>query len=192
MLTLGKLRGNVRMFKACTGMPLQQFDILLANVEKAYPDGETKRLSRKSRKRGIGAGRRHSLDMPKRVLALLVHYRTYATQDVLAALFKVGQATISRSIDQVAPTVRQSAPIPAKICAESRKTSGMDELEGMFPGLPCLTDASEQQIQRPKRKDMEKVPLFGQGPRTHLQGAVHDNVGRVDSPQRQALPGIQA
>ena len=120
MLTLGKLRGNVRMFKACTGMPLQQFDILLANVEKAYPDGETKRLSRKSRKRGIGAGRRHSLDMPKRVLALLVHYRTYATQDVLAALFEVGtRPRYPVPIDQVAPTVRQSAPIPAKICAES-------------------------------------------------------------------------
>ena len=36
-------------------MSLQQFDILLANVEKAYPDEEIKRLSRKSRKRGIGA-----------------------------------------------------------------------------------------------------------------------------------------
>ena len=87
MLTLEKLRGNVRMFKACTGMSLQQFDILLANVEKAYPDEEIKRLSRKSRKRGIGAGRRHSLDLPKRVLALLIYYRTYATQDVLAVLF---------------------------------------------------------------------------------------------------------
>ena len=35
MLTLEKLRGNVRMFKARTGMSLQQFDILPANAEEA-------------------------------------------------------------------------------------------------------------------------------------------------------------
>ena len=81
-----------------------------------------------------------------------------------------GQATISRSIDQIALIVRQSVPIPAKIYAESRKISSMDELEDMFPGLLCLTDASEQQIQRPKRKDMEK---------SHYSGKAHRHTSKV-------------
>ena len=64
----------------------------------------------------------------------------------------------------------QSVPIPAKIYAESRKISSMDELEDMFSGLLCLTDASEQQIQRPKRKDMEK---------SHYSGKAHRHTSKV-------------
>ena len=39
--------------------------------------------------------------------------------------------------------------------------SALEELEELFPQLVCLTDASEQKIQRPKRKDMEKSHFSG-------------------------------
>ena len=39
------------------------------------------------------------------LMLLLFYYRTYVTQDVAAEVFGVGQATVSRSIDQIAPVV---------------------------------------------------------------------------------------
>ena len=71
------------------------------------------------------------------------YYRTYATQDVAAEVFGVGQATVSRSIDQIAPVVRQCIPIPAKIHDRAKRVSTLDELEEILPRLRCLIDASE-------------------------------------------------
>ena len=43
------------------------------------------------------------------------HLRTYATQDVAAGVFGVSQTAVSRSIDQIAPVVRQCIVIRLKI-----------------------------------------------------------------------------
>ena len=111
---------------------------------------------KRPRRRAIGAGRRFVLDLRNRVLLLLFYYRTYATQDVAAEVFGVGQATVSRSIEEAAPVVRQCVPAPARIHDRTKRASTLEELEEILPGLRCLIDASERQVQRPKRKDMEK------------------------------------
>ena len=138
--------------------------MLFAKVEKAHPEAERERLSKRPRRRAIGAGRRFALDLRNRVL-LLFCYRTHATQDVAAEVFGVGQATVSRSIDQIAPVVRQCIPIPARIHDRAKRASTLEELEDILPRLRCLIDASEQQVQRPKRKDMEKSHYSGKAGR---------------------------
>ena len=80
---------------------------------------------------------------------------------VLDGTSGITEATVSRSIDQIAPVVRQCIPIPAKIHDRAKRSSTLEELEGILPGLRCLIDASEQQMQRPKRKDMEKSHCSG-------------------------------
>ena len=165
MLSYAKLSGNARRFKTIMGMSLQEFDLLLAKVEKTHPETERDRLSKRPRKRAIGAGRRFALDLRGRVMLLLFYYRTYVTQDVAAEVFGVGQATVSRSIDQIAPVVRQCIPIPARIHDRAKRASTLEDLEEILPGLRCLIDASEQQVQRPKRKDMEKSHYSGKAGR---------------------------
>ena len=49
MLSYTKLAGNARRFKTLMGMSLQEFNLLLAKVEKAHP--ETERLSKRPRGR---------------------------------------------------------------------------------------------------------------------------------------------
>ena len=104
-------------------------------------------------------------------------FLVYATQDVAAEVFGVGQVTVSRSIEQVAPLVRQCVPIPAKIHDRVKRASTLEELEEILPGLRCLVDASEQPIQRPKRKDMEKSHYSGKAGRhtAKVQYAVNTN-----------------
>ena len=165
MLGFDKLASNARRFKMLMGMSPQKFDLLLVKVEKMYPEEERKRLSKRSRQREIGAGRRFALSLRERILLLLFYYRTYATQDVAAEVFGVGQATVSRSIEQIAPVVKKCMPIPAKLYARSKRVSTVEELEELFPGLVALVDASEQPIQRPKRKDMEKSHYSGKAGR---------------------------
>ena len=79
MLSYTKLAGNARRFKALMGMSLQEFDLLFAKVVKIYPEEERKRLSKRSRQREIGAGRRFALSVRDRTLLFLFYYRTYAT-----------------------------------------------------------------------------------------------------------------
>ena len=88
------------------GMSIREFEFLLAKIEGMYPGEERKRLSKRPRQRAIGAGRRFALDLRNLVLLLLFYYRTYATQDVAAEVFGMGQATASRSMEQIAPIVR--------------------------------------------------------------------------------------
>ena len=56
-------------------------------------------------------------------------------------------------------------PIPAKIHDRVKRISTLEELEEILPGFRCLIDASEQQMQRPKRKDMEKSHYSGKAGR---------------------------
>ena len=146
-------------------MSLQEFNLLFAKVEKAHPEAERERLSKRPRRRAIGIGRRFALGLRNRVLLLLFYYGTYATQDVAAEVFGVGQATVSRSIDQIAPVVRQCIPIPGKIHDRAKRASTLEELEEILPRLRCLIDASEQQVQRPKREDTEKSRYSGKAGR---------------------------
>ena len=90
MLSYTKLSGNARRFKTIMGMSLQEFDLLLAKVEKTHPEAERDRLSKRPRKRAIGAGRRFAPDPRSRVMLPPFHYGTYATQDVAAEVFGVG------------------------------------------------------------------------------------------------------
>ena len=198
MLGFDKLAGNARRFKMLMGMSLQEFDLLFVKVEKMYPEEERKRLSKRSRQREIGAGRRFVLSVRERILLLLFYYRTYATQDVTAEVFGVGQATVSRSIEQIAPVVKKCVPIPAKLYARFKRVSTVEELEELFPGLVALVDASEQPIQRPKRKDMEKSHFSGKAGRhtaktqytVNMHGLIIHNT-RHSTGMRTRLQGVQ-
>ena len=165
MLGFDKLASNARRFRMLMGMSLQEFDLLLTKMEKMYPEEERRRLSKRSRQREIGAGRRFVLGVRDRILLLLFYYRTYATQDVAAEVFGVGQAAVPRSIEQVAPVVKKCVPIPAKPYAGFKRVSTVEELEELFPGPVALVDASEQPIQGPKRKDMENAHFSGKAGR---------------------------
>ncbi len=161
MMSYEKLVKNTRRFRAITGMSAKEFDLLVSKVEKKYPRAEKKRLSRENRVRAIGAGRRFALNVRDQVMLLLFYYRTYCTQDVAAVMFEIGQASVSRSITHIEPILKLCIPIPSKIHDKMQRISSIEELEEILPGLRCLVDASEQKIQRPGRKDMEKSHYSG-------------------------------
>ena len=67
--------------------------------------------------------------------------------------------------------------------------STLEELEELFPQLVCLTDASEQQIQRPKRKDMEKSHYSGKVGRHTAKVQYTTNVHGLIARKTRHSPG---
>ncbi len=123
--------------------------------------------AKKDRKRDIiGAGRPIALNLKESLLLSLFYYRTYVTQDVASAMFGIGQASVLRTIDRIAPVLKGCLSIPEKIYSGTKRISSVEELMNVLPELVCLTDASEQKICRSKRKDMEKSHYSGKA-RTH-------------------------
>ena len=165
MLTYEKALRSPRTFKAMAGMSPQQFDSLYAEVAKLYGEAEFARLNSKSRKRGVGAGRRFALDLQERPFMLLFYYRTHTTQILVGLVFGVGQATVSRDIANPGPTVRRCVPLPGKMHMAANKAKAVEDLEEIIPGLAVLIDASEQPVYRPQDDRTQKKYYAGKAKR---------------------------
>lgn len=165
MLTYEKAIRSPKVFKALTGMSPQQFDSLYEDVEKLHGAARRARLSSKPRERGIGAGRPNALGLKEQLIMLLSYYRTYMTQNVEGLLFGTGQATVSRTITDLEPTVRRCIPIPQKVYAAANKARTLEDLEEIIPGLALLIDASEQGICRPADDETQKKHYSGKAKR---------------------------
>ena len=57
---------------------------------------------------------------------------TSVSEGERAEVFGVGQATVSRSIDQIAPVVRQCIPIPARIHDRAKRPRPLRSLRRSF------------------------------------------------------------
>lgn len=157
MLGYAKLSRCPSIFRSFTGLDLSEFDSVYAEVEKVYSSFEEKRLSRRERKREIGAGHPFKLDLRDRLLVLLIYYRLYVTSTLLGFLFDLGQTNVLKDIRMIEPAVREVLPLPAKVYGKKRKLRTIEELEELFPGFKALIDATEQEIPRPKEKRKRKT-----------------------------------
>ena len=125
---------NARAFRTTVGMSLQQFDFLIRDVEKAYPEAEQKRLDRPGRKRGVGAGRPFALHLWGMVLPALMYYRIYLIQDGMTHLFGIGQVSIFTNIGKIAPTIWACLLVPRDVYEKAKKYT-IEGLNEFFPGL---------------------------------------------------------
>ncbi len=110
-------------------MSSQQFDSMYAEVAKLYGEAEFARLNSRSRKRGVEAGCRFALGLREILFMLLFYYRTYVTQILVRLVFGVGQATVSRDIANLEPTVRRCVSLPEKMHMAATKAKTIEDLE---------------------------------------------------------------
>lgn len=161
MLSYIGLSRSQSTFRSFTGLEVPEFDFLYSRVEGAYPSYEERRLSRKDRKREIGAGRPFKLPLRDRLLMLLVYYRLYVTSTLLGYLFDLGQTNILKDIRMLEPPVRECVPLPKKVNRITRRLRTIEEVEEFFPGFKAFIDATEQEIPRPKNSVKRKTHYSG-------------------------------
>ena len=141
MKTHRNLRKKPATFRLLTGLSVPEFDKLLARLEIAAAAKRDRRNSRPGRQRKPGGGRHHALDLGGRLTLMLVYYRTYISQEFLGFLFGIDKGTACRAIQEIALLLTGVFRIP-----ERRVAIGTDEIAEAF------VDATEQPIQRPKRR----------------------------------------
>jgi len=114
-MSYARLSKKPLLFRSFTGLEILEFDIICANIESRYNEYERKRLSKRKRQRGVGAGRPFKLKTKERLLMLLVYYRLYITYTLSGFLFDLDQSNVCRDISILEPLVKRCIPLPKKI-----------------------------------------------------------------------------
>ena len=171
-----KLAKKQKQFLSITGVTPQQFDSLSKEIQKQYKITEAKRLSKKERKRDIGAGHKFNHSLKDRILMLLMYYRMYTTYDLLGMIFDLDKSNVMRDIKYLEPAVKKSIPIPAKKYADSKKLKSLEDIQQLFPELIAITDGTEQPIPRPKDKKKKKTHYSGKKKKHTVQNQITINL----------------
>lgn len=101
-------------FMRLTGLAVGRFRALLAEVEPLLARAERKRLNRRERQRGIGAGNAYDLPLCDRLLMTLIYYRTYVSQEFLGYLFDLDAGKLCRNMARLRPVLAQVFRIPER------------------------------------------------------------------------------
>lgn len=161
MLNYKWLSRRPLIFRSFTGLEVPEFDSLYLRMEVLYPKYEVERLSRKDRKRKIGAGRPFKLPLKGRFLMFLIHYRLYISSTLTGFLFGLDQSNVLKNIRILEPLVKECIPIPKKLYERAKRARTVEEVEEYFPGFKAFIDATEQEIPRPKDKRKRRSHYSG-------------------------------
>jgi hypothetical protein len=151
ILRYGFLSQHPRVFRAMTGLEVVAFRALYAELLPAFADAERARLSRRPRRRAIGAGRRFDLGPRDQLLATVVWLRQYPTNEALAYFFGVSDSTVSRAISRWLPLLEQAGTDTFRLPDPGRKhRRQVEAVLADQPALLVLVDTFEQPVQRAK------------------------------------------
>jgi hypothetical protein len=163
MLTYKKLFNNPGKLLRFTGLNPFQFETLTKRLEPLWIKAEQERLTRNSRKRSIGAGRKYHLStIEDKLLLMLVFYRTAVTYEFLGWVFNLDASNVCRLIRRLTPLLEQAAdPILLfalkDILKKRKKIRTWEEFVRKYPDLfELVIDSTEQKRKRPTNKRKQK------------------------------------
>jgi hypothetical protein len=130
-------------------------------MDSKYEEYERRRLSKRKRKRDVGAGRPFKLKPRERLLMLLVYYRLYITYALSGFLFDLDQSNVFRDLTILESLLKECIPLPKKIYKRTKRLRTIEEVEQYFPGFKAFIDSTEQEIPRPKNKRKRKSYYSG-------------------------------
>ncbi len=160
-MTYSKLSKKPNLFRAFTGLRIEEFDRLYKTIESKYEEYENERLDRPDRKRAFGQGRKFKLELLNRLIMLLVYYRLYITHSLTGFLFDLDQSNVHINIWHLEPLVKNCLPLPKRVHKKIKRIGDINELLKYFPAMKAFLDATEQEIPRPKNKRRRKSYYSG-------------------------------
>lgn len=140
------LKRRPKTFRKLTGLTIEKFEELLHRFQPLYHESEERRLYKPNRQRARGGGRNQELSLEDKLVMLLMYYRLYLTHEFLGFLFNLHNSNVSRHFNQLQPVLAQVFCIPTQRIPLSEVEVTEEQLVELF------IDATEQQIQRPHRK----------------------------------------
>ena len=92
---------------------------------------------------------------------LIVYYRLYITSTLTGVLFDLDQSNVLKDSHKLEPLTKEILPLPQKLHDKAKRLQNIEEIEALFPEFKAFTDATEQEIPRPKNKQSAKLITAG-------------------------------
>ena len=186
---MDNLRKNPAVFRHLTGITVEVFDGVAAEVVPAVEAAHRKALERPGRQRAVGGGDDFDLPFIDHVLVTIVWLRQYPTQEVLGFLFGVSDSTARRAVERCLPVLEQAGKDTMRMPDPGRgRRKKLPALLKDTPGLAVVIDSFEQRTQRPKRRQRAYYSGKKKAHTLKVQVAVDEDSGVIVDVS-DAVPG---
>jgi hypothetical protein len=153
MVTYERLLRTPKAFPAFTGLRLEEFDRLAADLAAAhrrYRDAATTTKDGQPRRRAAGAGRRPCHGLRDQLLMALVWLRVYPSYSLLGWLFGLDKSNAWRNVQDTLALLDTLPDFPYDRPGRGRKQARTAAaLFAQFPEVALVVDAKEQPFRRP-------------------------------------------
>ena len=149
---------NNRLFKALTGLSVEEFQKLVIDFDWNYKESRIKEKSDRIRKYGGGQlGKLPGIE--KKLFFILVYLKIYPTFDVIGYMFGMVRSKSHRWQTLLLPILEQT--LKRKLVLPERKVRSVKELFERFPDLKdIIIDGTERRVQRPRNKKKQNNVYF--------------------------------
>jgi hypothetical protein len=136
-------------FQRLTGISVETFDAMLGQLRGPW-DAAQRAKAKEGRPHGIGGLEDH-------LVAMLVYYRCYVTQEFLGYFYRVDKSAICRAIKRAEAVVKPLYAVARKPKLSRREAEAI------------IIDCTEQPVQRPQDDDAQKEHYSGKKKRHTLK-----------------------
>src|SRR5262247_4546110 len=150
VLSYQRLKHHHRALRPFTGLDQAEFATLLLHFEMAYHAYMyDQHVTKKSRQRRYGAGRKPRLAiMEDKLLFILFYFKVYPLQEVIAFLFGTSQGRVNEWIHTLS-MVLQMALGEVQALPE-RNPKNLEQTLALCVSVDFIIDGTERRIQRPQ------------------------------------------
>src|SRR5437016_8658371 len=148
VLSYQQLKHHPRALRTFTGLDQTEFEKLLSHFAMAYHAYRyDQHVTQKARKRRYGGGRKPRLaTMEDKLLFVLVYFKGYPLQELMAFLFDTSQGRVNEWIHTLS-TVLQMALGKVQALPE-RNPKNLEQTLALCVSVDFIIDGTERRIQR--------------------------------------------
>jgi hypothetical protein len=157
------------VFRALTGLSIQEFETLYEQTASAIEDYDESRLNQRARQREIGAGSQYTHDARNRLLMGMIGLRQYPTYEVLGFIFDWHKSNICRNLQGVLAVLREQLRDEVEWPDKTHRKQKMEQFMEEFTEVAAIVDATEQPTQRPQDAERQKQYYSGKKKRHTLK-----------------------
>ena len=151
-----------KLLRTLTTLDPGEFERLLVAFDAAWQSRRHgQNYAGQARQRQPGAGHKGKLATARaKLFFLLLYFKCYPLQEVMAVLFGVSQGQVSHWVGVLTPLVNEA--LGRELLLPARRPADLEALLAAVPELRLLVlDGAERPVRRPKNKDDQKRNYSG-------------------------------
>lgn len=149
MLSYQDLKDAPRALRTFTGLDQSEFATLLSSFEMAWNSYVDERhIQKKIRKRRLGGGRKARLaSIEAKLLFILVYFKVYPLQEVMATMFAMSQGRVNEWIHTLSGVLTMA--LGHAHCLPERDPQNLEQILALCVSVDFIIDGTERRMQRP-------------------------------------------